>query len=297
MQSSNESKPKEANYNDYICVECGSSVSSLYTKYSADVVQLAKCKKCGQPADRYIECDRLLLALDILLHRLAAMRHLLHNHRLAHGAVWRGLLLLVICEAYALWLEARDLDSDLSAAVFSAAKEMEFYAKLLVSTLQTASMILAILSNEFVNRGSLSLHKTAKLVLVAGCCRAMLLPLLAWRSTVGFDLFFWLSFLLSFSITLTGLLALRPGQALHLCLLEAVLACNCSRFTVAMLADAVLSKYGVQLGLTPSIGMFTGGLRQHQLQYRPSGYSFTRLPPQPRPPPFIPKGYEFFLAA
>lgn len=62
-----------------ICVECASPVNTLYTYYSRDNIHATKCSQCGQFADKYIECDRILTFIDLLLLRKAAIRHVVFN--------------------------------------------------------------------------------------------------------------------------------------------------------------------------------------------------------------------------
>lgn len=62
-----------------ICVECASPVNTLYTYYSKDNIHATKCSHCGHFADKYIECDRILTFIDLLLLRKAAIRHVVFN--------------------------------------------------------------------------------------------------------------------------------------------------------------------------------------------------------------------------
>ena len=66
--------------NDYICVECLESCSSLYRQYSSpNAVILTRCLNCGQNVDPYVERELLLVIMNLLLLRICAYRHTFHN--------------------------------------------------------------------------------------------------------------------------------------------------------------------------------------------------------------------------
>ena len=58
-----------------ICVECGSSVETLYHEYSLGNIRLTRCSVCNSVADKYIEYELILVAIDIVLHRIQAYRY------------------------------------------------------------------------------------------------------------------------------------------------------------------------------------------------------------------------------
>ncbi|KAG5055025.1 hypothetical protein JHK85_007535 [Glycine max] len=48
-------------------------------KYSPGNIRLMKCENCKAVADEYIECEIMILVIDLILHKPKAYRHLLHN--------------------------------------------------------------------------------------------------------------------------------------------------------------------------------------------------------------------------
>ena len=62
-----------------ICVECGEAVPDLYREITKGNLRLTPCPRCGQYADRYVEYELILIALDLLLHLRPAYRHCIHN--------------------------------------------------------------------------------------------------------------------------------------------------------------------------------------------------------------------------
>ncbi|TPX45588.1 hypothetical protein SeMB42_g03943 [Synchytrium endobioticum] len=63
----------------YVCVECGTPSSSLYTEYSKGNIILTQCGKCLKFADKYLEFDGVLLFIDMVLLKPQVYRHLIYN--------------------------------------------------------------------------------------------------------------------------------------------------------------------------------------------------------------------------
>ncbi|KAF2570347.1 hypothetical protein F2Q70_00000069 [Brassica cretica] len=61
------------------CVECGHKVKSLLIQYSPGNFRLMKCENCNEVADEYIECELMIIFIDLILHKTKAYRHLLYN--------------------------------------------------------------------------------------------------------------------------------------------------------------------------------------------------------------------------
>ncbi|XP_020531732.1 protein arv1 homolog isoform X2 [Amborella trichopoda] len=61
------------------CVHCGFEVRALFIQYSPGNIRLTKCGRCGAVADEYVECEYMILLIDLILHKAKAYRHLLYN--------------------------------------------------------------------------------------------------------------------------------------------------------------------------------------------------------------------------
>ncbi|CAN0135598.1 unnamed protein product [Ascophyllum nodosum] len=77
-----------------VCVECGRPVPRLFREYNKGSIRLGRCDFCRSVADKYIECEFVLVAIDLVLHRVQAYRHLLFNRRpfsihSFHGRLWQ----------------------------------------------------------------------------------------------------------------------------------------------------------------------------------------------------------------
>jgi len=51
----------------------------LYTVDSNHGIRLSRCKACGEVADKYVEYEFLLVMIDVMLHRRAAIIHVINN--------------------------------------------------------------------------------------------------------------------------------------------------------------------------------------------------------------------------
>ncbi|KAG7813472.1 hypothetical protein KL921_001018 [Ogataea angusta] len=69
-----------------ICVECSTPIQTLYEKYKGDHIRLTICSNCHKVADRYIEFDKVLLFIDLMLLKPQAYRHTIYNQSLNYGA-------------------------------------------------------------------------------------------------------------------------------------------------------------------------------------------------------------------
>ncbi|GLT84869.1 hypothetical protein SLE2022_030790 [Rubroshorea leprosula] len=97
---------------EHRCVQCGFRVKTLFVQYSPGNIRLMKCGNCGAVADDYIECEFMILLIDLILHKPKAYRHLLYNvlnQDAAHfqGLLWKSLLGFLLLDAYRSWLLRR----------------------------------------------------------------------------------------------------------------------------------------------------------------------------------------------
>lgn len=95
----------------YICTNCTRQTPSLYKVYSTPgSIQLTSCQSCNNDVDLYVEREWLLVAMDCILHRPEAFRHVLYNrapfcHIITDDGTWNcsGLFQMSIA-TYALRL-------------------------------------------------------------------------------------------------------------------------------------------------------------------------------------------------
>ncbi|CAM9211579.1 unnamed protein product [Scytosiphon promiscuus] len=101
-----------------VCVECGRPVALLFREYNKGNIRLGRCSYCRSVADKYIECEFVLIAIDLALHRVQAYRHLLFNMRpfsthSFHGRLWQLGVAMAALDAH---LRHTALSSEAAAA-------------------------------------------------------------------------------------------------------------------------------------------------------------------------------------
>ncbi|KAI7742812.1 hypothetical protein M8C21_005652 [Ambrosia artemisiifolia] len=90
---------------NFRCVQCGHHIKSLYVQYSPGNIRLMKCQNCGAVADEYIECEIMILLIDLILHKAKAYRHLFYNMfdpkaMNFEGLTWKLTFGFLILDAY-----------------------------------------------------------------------------------------------------------------------------------------------------------------------------------------------------
>ncbi|CAN6458503.1 unnamed protein product [Victoria cruziana] len=91
------------------CIHCGFPVENLFIQYSPGNIRLMKCENCRSVADEYIECEIMILLIDLILHKSKAYHHLLNNFPKLNGVyleglLWKSALSFILLDAYRLFV-------------------------------------------------------------------------------------------------------------------------------------------------------------------------------------------------
>ena len=94
------------------CVNCGAEQepnTSSVVWFSDSSVTLAKCKVCSERLDPFVELEFPLIALELMLHRVPAFRHVICNRQLGMSIWIRFTLVINFIEVLAhFWITRRD---------------------------------------------------------------------------------------------------------------------------------------------------------------------------------------------
>lgn len=89
-------------------MKCGRGIEKLYIQYSPGNIRLLKCGNCKSVADEYIECELMILIIDLILHKPQAYRHLLfnmlHQNSDFNTLLFKSSFLFLFLDAYKLWI-------------------------------------------------------------------------------------------------------------------------------------------------------------------------------------------------
>ncbi|KAG0716144.1 Protein ARV1 [Chionoecetes opilio] len=86
------------------CISCLTPAKALFKKSDGDFIRLLDCASCGQPVDRYVECERSIIFMDMLLQDIAVYRHILFNADNFTPQFYMKLgVALLLSEGYVRW--------------------------------------------------------------------------------------------------------------------------------------------------------------------------------------------------
>lgn len=117
---SSETKQEKPIKSSFICVFCATPSESIFRQFSsvASSIKLTACTKCGKNVDPYVEREWLLVALDCILLRLPAYRHVLFHRldasTLSSRRMVQTLLASSILHSYVKWEACRTRHQDVS---------------------------------------------------------------------------------------------------------------------------------------------------------------------------------------
>ena len=113
-KDSKSTSEKKQSSHYYRCVHCHAPCPSLYRYLSASAssIKLTTCSECEQNVDPYVERELLLVAIDCILAREEAYRHVLYNFDWEWG--WKPAIQFLVAwsilNTYIRWETLRDED-------------------------------------------------------------------------------------------------------------------------------------------------------------------------------------------
>ncbi|PVV01423.1 hypothetical protein BB560_004157 [Smittium megazygosporum] len=108
LENNTSDKKKHKGVKKYVCIECGTPASSLYTEYSKETIKLTQCENCHSFVDKYVEHDLIIIFIDIILYNSQVYRHLLINKEnfrmnVLEKNVVKIMILLIMFNVYISW--------------------------------------------------------------------------------------------------------------------------------------------------------------------------------------------------
>lgn len=171
------------------CVNCGWGLRRLFMQYSPGNIRLMKCENCKCVADPYIECEFMIILIDLILHKTKAYRHLLYNILNLEAGQFKGILwkstlvyfLLDTCRILLLKGNKDDWDSsgNLLLSIWTCGKALTY---VLMGNLMFISVLLlgtrAMLNPSF----GITRHKDIWLaILLSSYFKLYLVAMLVWE--------------------------------------------------------------------------------------------------------------------
>ncbi|XP_044258732.1 protein ARV1 [Tribolium madens] len=178
----------------YICVNCGTPIKSLYKKYSATVLKLRECEFCHNVADKYLEYDIVIIAIDLVLLQRTAYRHILFN--LEFKNFWKLSVILLLMEAYSELMRnspqravKNDEEEKLFLNEFNEMTDFLFYKLSFSVALKTATFmsVLHFLTKIYckvLGKNVITFMMMWKTLTISSFGTFLLLPSLIWDTSV-----------------------------------------------------------------------------------------------------------------
>ena len=114
-----------------VCVSCGKNagVDTAFVEYSPGNIKLRRCpdKACGLVLDKYVEYERFLIALDIIMLYPGAYRHVLFNTKQSWSGTVSSFVFVTLLEFYVRMYyldDVMDWEVLVSAAAWSSASSL-----------------------------------------------------------------------------------------------------------------------------------------------------------------------------
>ncbi|KAK9082704.1 hypothetical protein Scep_029175 [Stephania cephalantha] len=170
------------------CIHCGSPMKSLFIQYSPGNIRLMKCDNCKAIADEYIECEIMILLIDLILHKQKAYRHLLYNTMNSdtvevQGLLWKSSVVYLLLDACrSLFLKTNIEEGGFLGSSFSS---MWPYRKVLVDVLVVnliALVVLLSLTRAFLSSSEIIRYKDLLLaVIISSYWKTFVIAMMVWK--------------------------------------------------------------------------------------------------------------------
>ncbi|VDM17266.1 unnamed protein product [Hydatigera taeniaeformis] len=177
----------------FVCVCCGAQAPSVFIQYSEEIINLQLCEHCGRIVDKYVEYDFTIIAIDLLVCKIEAYRHILRN--VDFPRIFHLLLLSCILTGFLGWICTETFDDfDTDGIHVAVNSELYFYILLKIFLALDFGFLLRIFSH--FSKLSLATPDIIKLLILTNLC-----------SLIGLLMYPWKDILLSYFPCLSNLFA------------------------------------------------------------------------------------------
>ncbi|CAA7056220.1 unnamed protein product [Microthlaspi erraticum] len=207
---------------EYRCVGCGYRVKSLFIQYSPGNIRLMKCGNCKEVADEYIECERMIIFIDLILHRPKVYRHVLYNAINQEivdiqQLLWKLVFGYLLLDSYrSLLLRRSDDESSFSenSLLISAVKVLIGALTANVAFIFSFAIAAKCLLNEVSRKREIILG-----ILISSYFKIFLLAMLVWKFPISVIFIIDILVLTSNSMALKVMTESTTSRCIAVCLL------------------------------------------------------------------------------
>ncbi|KAJ9680986.1 hypothetical protein PVL29_020078 [Vitis rotundifolia] len=171
------------------CIHCGFPIKTLFLQYSPGNIRLMKCENCKAVADEYIECESMIVLIDLILHKPKAYRHLLFNLLNPQtlnfqGLLWKSALGFLLLDAYRIMVLTRSEEEWGLSMSFSSLfwRFSKILMDVLFGNLAFLSIFLLATRNLLYTVGGASRYKNLLLaILISSYFKIFLIAMMVWE--------------------------------------------------------------------------------------------------------------------
>ena len=165
-----------------VCVCCGSEAPSTYTHYSNEIICLQLCKCCGRIVDKYFEYDFTIVAIDLLVCKIEAYRHILRN--IAFPRLTHFLFLSCILTGFLSWICTENFD-DFDGDVINVAVNSELYFYILLKIFLNVIFGTTLLVFSRIVKIRFTVTDIVKLLILSNLCSLIGLLMFPWKDILS----------------------------------------------------------------------------------------------------------------
>lgn len=163
----------------YRCIHCHFQQDVLYTQYTEEIIKVQHCEECGKVVDKYIEYDLFLVAIDLLIGRLDAYRHVIHNE--AVGSLYKLCCLALFLNAYISWLSEQSVE-DLDHENLLISFRSDLFIHIISSLCWCIIFFVTVLLLCYLCKFHVTICGVTKILLIVNFSRLLTFFLLTWET-------------------------------------------------------------------------------------------------------------------
>ncbi|XP_042886241.1 protein ARV1-like [Penaeus japonicus] len=163
---------------EFLCVSCTSPAKALVKKTDGNFIKLLECPSCGALVDRYVECERSIVFMDMILQDITVYRHILFNaDNFASQFYIKLAVSLMLSEGYVRW---NNLAQNLGAGNGIMNNEVYMYIMCFMAFVELGMFGLVILGYSCLKHSCPKKLPVFNAVLLGQCGRLANLAAIIW---------------------------------------------------------------------------------------------------------------------
>lgn len=166
----------------FTCICCGEASTSLYTQYTKEIINFQLCKHCGKIVDKYVEYDFTIIAIDLLVCKIEAYRHILRN--VEFPRMFQLFVLSCILNGILAWICTEDFE-DFNVDAVQVAVNSELYFYIILKSTLSVLFGLTLFAFARILRYKIVHFDIVKLLILTNLCSLLGLLMHPWKELIS----------------------------------------------------------------------------------------------------------------